>query len=275
VRRGSIALLLLLVVPPTVTGLDLSFRAEAGFFNQAYQDRQYLTSTMVSFGVPYTALGAEARHRDAEGNVLVLGLAQTSIASGSTFNWDRWESQPLTLLNLASLSVGKDFGWWELDAGVAGLVQLKDFPATAYTTPTGDPQSGRRGGLDWNRRESFTLITGLLRLFPETDPHLTLRVARGPLSLTENLFHVQGVWPLGTSRLDAELGFSSPMGLWFSGDGVLRSNERLTLGWAWGGTGARLGLRLGFLLRTIMAGSGEVDLLHRLSVGLDWSLGSP
>jgi hypothetical protein len=99
-----------------------------------------------------------------------------------------------------------------------------------------------------------------------------VRIARGPLSLTENLMHLQGVWPLGSSQLDAELGFSSPMGLFFHGEGVLRSNERLSVGWAWASPAGRWGLRAGFLTRTLMEGSGEVDLLRRLSVSVDWSM---
>lgn len=254
-------------------GLELSFRTEVGFFNRAYQDRQYITPTTVSFGVPYGALGLEAVFRDQEGNLVALGMAQTTIDQGQAFNWDRWETQPRTLMNLASVSVGKDFGWWQLDAGVAALVQLKDYAEELYLAVDGSSLATRKAGLDWNRRESFTLITGLFRVFPEADPHLVVRVARGPLSLTENLFHVQGIWPLSGSRLDAELGFSSPMGLWFSGDGVLKSNERLTFGWAFGGPDSRLGIRLGFLLRTIVAGSGEVDLMRRLSLGIEWSVG--
>jgi hypothetical protein len=273
-RQGVLGLFLVLV-GTTIGAQDLSIdtRTEVGFFNRAYQDRQYLTSNMVSFGVPYLALGVEGRRKDAEGNVLALGLAQTSIGSGRVYNWDRWETQPLTLWNWASVSVGKDFGWWELDLGVGGLVQVVDFGADDYLAPDGSTEPGKAGGLGWNRQESFTVLTGLLRIFPESGPHLDLASARGPLSLTENLLHLRGTWPLGSNQLDGELGFSSPLGLVFHGAGVLRSNERLTVGWSVVTPAGTVGARLGCLLRTIIEGSGEVDLLHRLSFGIDWSAG--
>jgi len=275
VRPAGLGLVLFLTLGGLCSGqgFDLAFRTETGFFNRAYQDRQYLTNSSVSFGVPYGSVGAEAEHRDAEGNLWSVGLAQTTIGSGRVYNFDQWENQPFTVMSFASVSVGKDFGWWELGLGIGALVQLKDFSASSYLAADGTEVAGRAGGLDWNRRESYTLVTGLLRVFPEADPHLVVKVARGPLSLTENLMHLQGVWPLNGSQLDAELGFSSPLGIWFHGDGVLRSNERLSLGWSLGGPSARVGLRLGFLLRTIVADSGEVDLLRRLSGGIDWAIG--
>lgn len=272
---GTAVLLLLLGLSPAAAeGLEWALRAETGFFNRAFQDRQYITATTTSFGVPYGAFGAEIGHRDDDGNLWAVGVAQTTIGAGRQFNWDQWEVQPLTLMNFAAVSMGKDFGWWEFGAGVGALVQLEDFEAASYWSSDGTPGPGRPGGLDWNRRESFTLVTGLLRVFERTGPHLAVRVARGPLSLTENLFHVQGLWPLGASQLDAELGFSSPMGLLSSGEGVLRGNERLTVGWSFGDSGARIGVRAGVLLRTIIAGSGEVDFFRRFSLGLDWSMSS-
>lgn len=270
--RLLLGILILLVPLGGWAGDSYTFRAEAGSFNHAHQDREYVTSTKISFGVPYGAFGTELVHKDDEGNLWALGLAQTTVAAGRRYNWDRWEVQPLTLFNFAGLSVGKDLGWIEWGLGVGAIVQVRDFEAVSYWSADGNPGPGKASGLDWDRRESFTVMTGLLRLFPERGPHAVVRVARGPLSLTENLLHLQGVWPLKGSRLDAELGFSSPLGLFFHGDGVLRSNERLTLGWLWGDRSARLGLRVGFLLRTIVQGSGEVDPLRRLSAGVEWSV---
>lgn len=273
-RPGFALLILLLVSPLGAQAFDWSFRAETGSFNKAYQDRQYLTPTSVTLGVPYGAFGAELNRTDADGNVLSLGLAQTTIASGRTYNWNRWEVQPLTMMNFAAVSVGKDYGWMEVGFGVGGIVQIKDFTDQSYLGADGHPGPGRPGGLGWNRSESFTVVTGLFRVLPESQPHFAIRIARGPLSLAENLMHVQAVLPLQGSRLDTEIGFSSPLGLIFHGRGVLRSNERITLGWSFGDSGARVGLRLGFLLRTIVEGSGEVDLARRLSLGVDWSLGT-
>lgn len=265
--------ILALLTCPLLWGEDsYAFRAEVGSFNRAYQDREWITTTKTSFGVPYGAFGSEFVHKDDEGNLWALGIAQTTTGSGRQYNWDRWEVQPLTMFHFAGLSVGKDEGWIEWGLGVGAIVQVKDFDAVSYWSADGNPGPGKAAGLDWNRRESFTVMTGLLRLFSETGPHAIVRVARGPLSLTENLMHLQGVLPAGESRFDAELGFSSPMGLFFHGDGVLRSNERLTLGWLWGGPGARFGLRAGMLLRTIIEGSGGVDLFRRLSVGVEWSV---
>lgn len=260
-----------MAVPVTAERWDMAFRVEAGSFNKAYQDREYVTSTMVTLGVPYGAVGGEVRHTDDEGNSWALGLAQTTIGQGQVYNWDRWESQPLTALSFASLSAGKDWGWWEAGLGVGALVRLRDFDAMSRYSADGSTTT-RAGGLDWDRRESFALVTGLLRLLPLDQPHMELRVARGPLSLTENLMHVKAVLPLGSTVLDAEIGFSSPMGLFFSGDGQLRNNERVSLGWAWAGPTGQFGLRAGYLLRTLIAGSGEVDLLRRLSVAVDWSM---
>lgn len=271
-RFPFLALLLLAVPLGSWAGDSYAFRLESGSFNRAYQDREWITSTKTSFGVPYGALGSEFVHKDEEGNLWALGLAQTTVGSGRRYNWDRWEVQPLTLFNFAGLSVGKDYRWIEWGLGVGAIVQVKDFDAVSYWKSDGVPGPGKASGLDWNRHESFTVMTGLLRLLSERGPHVVVRVARGPLSLTENLMHVQGVWPLGDSRLDAELGFSSPMGLFFHGDGVLRSNERLTVGWLWGGPEARIGLRAGLLMRTLIEGSGGVDLFRRLSVGVEWAV---
>lgn len=257
----------LVLVAPALGALEVDYRLETGWFNKAYQDRNYLTRTRVTLGVPYGALGLEATHTDSSGSVWALGLAQTIVGSGEVTNRDRVEVQPLTTLTLASFSAGHDWGWIEADLGVAALVRLEDFDDRAYLTPDGDT-SDRGGGLGWNRRFSYTLVTGLLRIGEESSPHLALRLVRGPLSLTENLLHLQGVWPLGGSRVDAEIGFSSPQGLWDSSAGVLRSNERLTVGWSFGDR-VRWGIRAGFLLRTLVAGSGEVGLVERLSLALE------
>jgi len=251
-----------------------STRAETGFFNKAYQDRQYASPAPVTFSVPYIALGFEGRHRDDQGNVIGVDAAQTTIGEGKVLNVGQWEIQPLTVLTYASIFVGKDWGWWESDVGVGALVQFQDYSPDPYLLADGTTSGGRAAGLDWNRRESFTLITGLFRLFPELGPHLKLRLARGELSLTEDLFNVQGVVPFDWGRFDAELSFSSPQGYWFGGPGILRNNERLSFGLAWG-KALRAGFRLGFLLRPMVGGTGDVDLLHRLSFGFDLGLGWP
>lgn len=260
----------LVLATPTLGALDLDYRFETGWFNHAYQDRDYLSRTRVTFGVPYGALGLEATDSDSRGNVWALGLAHTAIGSGEVTNRDRVEVQPLTTLSLASFSVGHDWGWIEADLGVAALVRLEDLEAREYLSSDGQSASVD-GGLGWNRQFSYTLVTGLLRIGGVASPHLALRLVRGPLSLTENLLHLQGVWPLNGSRLDAELGFSSPQGLWDSSPGVLRSNERLTVGWFFGDR-VRWGVRAGFLLRTLVAGSGEVGPVQRLSLALEGRL---
>ena len=251
---------------------SFSLRAEVGSFNKAYQDRQYITRSMVSLAVPYTALGFEYRWEDARGNVAGFDVAQTTIAEGKVYNWDQWVQQPFTLLDFISAFVGRDLDWWEWSAGVGALVQVRDFGASAYLQPDGSTQTVKPAGLSWDRRESFTVLTGLLRFLPESGPHVVFALARGELSLTENLLRAQVVWPGTWGRLDAELGFSSPSGYWFYGPGILRSNERITLGWAFGGSQASVGLRLGYLIRPIVADSGEVDFAHRLSLGLDFRL---
>lgn len=252
---------------------DLSLGTEAGWFNRAYQDRQYVSPTALTFAVPYAALGAELRSRAVSGSVAGVTLAQTTIGSGAVFNRDQWESQPLTVLTFGGAFAGWDGGWWEVDAGVGALVHLEDYGASGYRAPDGTVTAGRAAGVDWNRRESFTLVTALVRVLPEEGPHVVVRLGRGTLSLTENLFHIQGVLPGPTGRFDAEVSFSSPQGYWDLGSGILRNNERLTLGWAFDSPWGRWGLRAGLLLRPVVAGTGEVDLAHRLSVGLGWSAG--
>lgn len=264
-----LALIFFLAPTAFAQELSISSRTETGFFNRAYQDREYISTTAVTFPVPYWSLSAEIRRRDPEGNVLGADLAQTTIAGGSVFNYDRTESQPATVLTFAGVFIGRDLGWWEADVGVGALVQLKDFPGSGYLTADGSVSPGRAGGLDWDHRESFTLITGLFRFLPESGPHLKVRLAREGLSLTENLFNAEGVWPTDLGLFSVEVSFSTPQGYWSPDQGILRSNERLGAGWSgiWGAF--RAGLRAGFLLRPEVAGTGDVDLLHRLSVGLD------
>lgn len=256
---------------PNLGALEIDYRLETGWFHKAYQDRNYLTRTRVTLGVPYGAFGLEATDTDPNGHVWALGLAQTIVGPGEVTNRDRLEVQPLTTLSLASFSAGHDWGWIQADLGVAALVRLEDFDDRGYLAPDGQTRS-QDGGLGWNRGLSYTLLTGLLRVGEADQPHLTLRLVRGPLSLTENLLHLQGVWPLNGSRLDAEIGFSSPQGLWDSSAGVLRSNERLSVGWSFGER-VRWGVRAGFLLRTLVAGSGEVGLVERLSLALEGRVG--
>ncbi len=252
---------------------SFSMAAEGGSFNRAYQDRQFVSQSEVTFAVPYAAVGAEFQRSDA-GNVLGGAVAQTTIGSGSVFNVDRTETQPLTVLTLASVFIGRDEGWWEADLGVGALVQLQDYGSDGYLRPDGTVASGRSAGLDWNHRESYTLITVKLRLFPENQPHFLFHLARGDLSLTENLFNVEGVLPTDWGRLNAQLSFSSPQGYWFSGPGYLRSNERLTLGCTFGKE-FRWGVHTGVLIRPEVAGTGDVDPLHRLSFGIDFAAGWP
>ena len=99
-------------------------------------------------------------------------MAQSTIAGGSVLNVDQWETQPLTVLTYASIFIGKDWGWWESDLGVGALVQLQSYSADPYLMADGTTTPGRTAGLDWKRRESFTLINGLVRLFPECGPQL-------------------------------------------------------------------------------------------------------
>jgi hypothetical protein len=132
--------------------------------------------------------------------------------------------------------------------------------------------SGRKAGLDWNRRESYTLITVMVRLFAENEPHLKFHLARGDLSLTENLFNLEAVLPTDWGRLTAQVSFSSPQGYWFSGPGYLRNNERLTLGCSFGKQ-IRWGFHAGVLIRPVVAGTGSVEPLQRLSFGIDFGAG--
>jgi hypothetical protein len=266
-------LLLGALVPAWGQNDSFSMSVEGGSFNRAYQDRQYVSAAEVTFGVPYGAIGAEFQRADGK-NILGGAIAQTTIGSGSVFNVNRTERQPTTVLTLGSVFVGRDEGWWEADLGIGALVQLQDYGSDGYLRPDGSVASGRSAGLDWNHRESYTLITVMVRLFPENGPHLKFHLARGDLSLTENLFNLEGVLPTDWGRLDAQLSFSSPQGYWFSGPGYLRNNERLTLG-ASLGKDVRWGVHAGVLIRPVVAGTGDVDLFHRVSFGFDFAAGWP
>jgi len=241
---------------------------EGGFFAHAYQDREYVHQTNVTFGVPYGAWGFEVEHRDTQGNVLGLDLAQTIVGSGSVDNFGQAESQPALLLNYGALYMGKDWGWWELDLGVSALLQWQHFDSESYLSPSGTAVSSRPSGMDWNHQESFTLINAKARFFPKEGPHLWVGVGRGPLSLTEDLFRFVGEWPVSWGLLSAEVSFSSPPGYFFSGSGVLRNNERLSFGWKSPGPYWSWGARVGFLVRPMVAGTGEVDLAQRWSISV-------
>lgn len=266
-------LLLGAVAPSWGQNDSFSVSIEGGWFNRAYQDRQYVSDTKVTFAVPYGAIGAEFQRAD-DKNILGGAVAQTTIGSGSVLNVDRTERQPTTVLTLASVFVGRDEGWWEADLGVGALVQLQDYGSDGYLRPGGSVGPGRPAGLDWNHRESYTLITVMVRLFPENEPHLRFHLARGDLSLTENLFNLEGVLPTNWGKLNAQLSFSSPQGYWFSGPGYLRNNERLTLGCSFGKE-VRWGVHAGILIRPVVAGTGDVDLYHRVSFGVDFAAGWP
>jgi len=275
VIRSPFCLVLLLSLSSLWGQTAVSTSAEAGWFNRAYQDRNFVSPSAETFAVPYFALGGEYQSRDADGNVLGVAVAQTTIGSGSVVNVDRTETQPLTVLTLGSVFIGKDEGWWEADLGIGALVQLQNYGSEGYLKPDGSVGPGKPAGLDWNRRGSFTLLTFMVRLFAVNGPHLKFQLARGDLSLTENLFNVQGVLPVEWGVLDAELSFSSPQGYWFSGPGYLRNNERLTLGVSFG-KDWRFGVHAGVLIRPVVAGTGAVEQpLHRLSLGLDVAAGWP
>jgi hypothetical protein len=272
-KAFSAVLLLVALAPAWAQNDSFSITADAGSFNRAYQDRQYVSPSSVTFAVPYGSVGAEFQ-RSQDRNVLGGAVAQTTIGSGSVFNVDRTERQPLTVLTLASVFVGRDEGWWEADLGVGALVQLQAYGSDGYLQADGSVAAGRAAGLDWNHRESYTLITVMVRLFAENQPHLMFHLARGDLSLTENLFNVEGVLPTSWGRFNAQLSFSSPQGYWFSGPGYLRSNERLTLGCEFGKE-FRWGIHTGVLIRPVVAGTGSVDPLQRLSFGIDMAAGWP
>jgi len=197
-------------------------------------------------------------------------LAQTTIGAGSVDNFGTTEVQRFTVLTFAGVYAGRDEGDWEWSLGVGALVHLEDFGSETVLAADGTT-TAVRSGFDWNRRETFTVLTGRLRVFPVTGPHLAVVLAQGPLSLTEDLFHAALVWPLPGQRLDAALSFSSPWGYWSSDQGILRCNERLSLGWSAVGPWGSLGARLGVLIRPEVAGTGDVDFVRRLSAGLQWS----
>lgn len=248
--------------------IGFAVRAETGFFNRAYQDRQYVSTSPLTFAVPFTAVGGGFQSRDSEGNLWGLEAAQEYIGAGQVSNWGQTEVQPLTYLTYGTIFMGKSTEWWEADLGMGALISLKEFEATAYRLPDGSTMTTRSSGVDWNRYQSFALITGLARFFPVQGIHLKLCLGRQTTALTEELFRFSVNFPTALGLWASEISFSSPLAYWISGSGVLRSNERFYLKWSHNVGGLSAGVRLGFLIRPQVEGTGDVDLFHRLSIGI-------
>lgn len=253
--------------PPPHTEIQLW--AEAGTYNKTYQDRQFISTELISLPVPSWTLGGQFSWRDAGGAGAGFNLTQTWIAGAQTWNYDRQETQTETLVEAAGVFAAQDWTWWGIKLGLGWQVRLENRPASSYIQADGSLKA-LAGGWVWNRQASPLYPIGSVRFLPSEGFHLLLNVGVDDFNPVDSLIDLRGVFPLGpASQWWLAASLPPPNSYWQTFAGMLRSNQRLGFGWDTPLGPFQLGLKTGILLRpSHQDQDGEIGLWERLSLGI-------
>lgn len=253
---------------PASVQTEVRLWSEATSYNQIFQDRGYLTRSLISQAVPLVNLGSETLWQWPNGSQVGFGLNQVWLGAGQTANFDQTEVQTETRIQSLTVFAGQDWDWVAYSLGLGWLFHLENRPAGAYLQPDGTSQS-RPGGWTWVRGRSFTMMIGSLRLLPVQQLHFLIRMGREDYQPVDSLLEVLAIWPVTpTDSLQINASLPTIPSYFMTSEFMLRSNQRLSLGYAHRFGPLEVGLRGNVLIRpSHQLQDGDIPLLARLGVG--------
>jgi hypothetical protein len=246
----------------------LLFYGGIGSYNKGYSDKEFLDNNKVTFPVFMSNFGGEYHSRKND-YTFGLGLVQTSISEGKKWNYDGYEVQPLTIITLPYVFVGRDFGFWSYEIGLSYYIYMQKFDARYYMQTDGTEAETDSSGVGLDRSESHVFINSLIRIFPEKSLHLKLRIGREQFNIVDSLLNIAFVVPAGNHEFDFIVSFPPPENWFTNKDGIIRSNQ--IAGIEYGYTflsDITAGMDIGCIINNRRGGEGDIKFFNRLSGSL-------
>jgi hypothetical protein len=243
---------------------------EIGFYNKSYQSKLYKESTYETFSVFMSNTGMEYSQKSFDGYITGAGIAGTVINSGSKMNYDTLETQPSTSIVLPYIFIGNDFKNWSVDIGISYFLTFEESNSRVYYAIDGSEIKRKDADGEFNRKESYVFINGLLRIFPENWIHLKIRLGRERFSAVDSLFNAGVIFP--NEKYTLELNFSFPT---YIKSYMPRNNQRVGILYSYFLENYILGAYFGYLVYNHRGGGrGGISVFdyNNISIGLNFGI---
>ena len=250
---------------------SLLIHADTGTYNKRYYDRNYVDNNEVTFGVAQSSFGFEYIHKNDERITTGGGFAYTNIDEGKTWNRDRYETQPLTLIMVPYLFTGYGFDNLGIEMGISCCLQYSRHGAIFYYRPDGSVFQEEGGGIRLDRNHSHMFINGMIRLFDENSLHCKIRVGRENFDPVDSLVSFALVYPAGMYRIEYYLSLltiDNYLYMVFNQDRVLKTNQTTGLSYSYNLGIISLGFRGGILIYNAHGGNGSIPFFSRFNCGV-------
>lgn len=240
-------------------------------YNKGYRDRSFVDKSYASFPVFMYSIGAEWRTIDKTGISFGIGFSGTTTGSGSKFNYDQFEYQPVTNISIPYSFMGKSWHSFGIELGVSWFLYFARSADVTYYAPDGSLLLKEKGAVELQRKESFVFVNFLLRFLPEDFIHFKIRLGREDFIVTDSLFNIGAIFPVDRYCFEFRASLATPYSL-LSKNEVLKSNQRLFFFAGRKFDAVKVVLNLGVLLNNGHGGNGNIGIFERMSTGVAFVL---
>jgi hypothetical protein len=255
--------------PQDRTQTKITIHGEIGTFSRSYNQAEFVGEKDVTFPVLMTSTGGEFHYRGGSGDIFGCGIVQSYVSGGKKLNYDRYEYQPKFFVTLPYLFIGRDFGFWALEAGLSYYFYVQKLEERYYLRQGGDYIKKDPGGYSLDRSETHVFVNIMARIFPEDSIHFKIRYGRERFNVLDTLLNIAAVFPYGSHQFEFILSFPATDNWFDNHKGELRSNQRIEIAYAYALLSfLKIGANTGFVVNNRIGGNGETSMQDRMSGGL-------
>lgn len=269
-------LLFILLSPVVLFAGESTLYGSLGRYHRGYDDRAFTDDDKITFSTSMSTIGGYHIEHFSDGEVIGVGVVQTTIQSGKGWNYDQYEYQDFMSITVPYLFIGKAWRFFSFNIGISYYLTVKKYADRQYQTEDGTTIQKDSGGYDLSRNSSHVFPNFKIRMLPKDWIHIELRLSQDRFLPTDTLMNLAIVYPSEWGRFELYFGLKTPQDyindLFANDSDLLTSNQKVGIWYDYKIGPFAIGLDVGYLLKNIHGGGGEMFSSERFAGGFSLSL---